>query len=76
MNVEESKSEKPDTDLPEFRLGANYHLKLLKRCRVLVESVTVCIIIGAAWALLSLPTLFYFLPQLPPPAPVKVSLYS
>ena len=61
MDVAESKFENRDGNVPEFRSAyTDEQLQLLRRCRVFVESVTICVIIGSVWALLSLPTVFYF----------------
>ena len=62
MDMAESKFENRDGDVPEFRSAyTDKQLQLLRRCRAFVESITICVIIGSVWALLSLPTVFYFL---------------
>eukprot|EP00731_Ephydatia_muelleri_P026481 Em0018g581a len=67
----ESNSEKQqDENAPELSSCADKQLRLLKRCRIFVETVTICTIVGSVWALLSLPTVFYFLPT-PEQAPTQ-----
>ena len=63
MEAAESKSEKQqDENVAELCSCADKQLRLLKRFRVFVETVTIFIIIVSVWTLLSLPTVFYFLP--------------